>query len=891
MMAVIMMAGWQTMSLLESAVVCLRGLLLACCLLGGMAAQALELGLAQPRVDLAPAVDYLEDPSLRLTVGDVSSPGFSGRFSHWDGARGNVNFGYSASAYWLRLCLKRAPAAPGDWLLELSYPLLNELEFHAPGQPVIRTGAALPLASRAVPDRYFVFPLHLGAESRCHYLRVAAQEALILPLLAWQPAAYGRSQQMELIWHGVYHGGLLALLLYNLLLFLSLRDRRFLFYSLYAAALSVGIFAGNGFTRIFLWPDWPRFDLQAQATFLSLAAAFSVWFARDFLQTRDQFPRLDLWLRGSATGFLATVLLLLIQLALELEFRWLLQLNLLNSLFAGAVVSAAAILVLRQGSRAARIFLLAWGALWLGALVATLYVSGWLPSNFWTAYALQIGAGFEMLLMSLALAETIRSERERALDFRRQALESSRQAHELDIQLAASRQLSRDKSEFLARVSHELRTPLNAIMGYARMLRRGSDRITLEEGTLDIERSGMRLLGMIEELLDQSHLSAGGMRLSPAPLVLQSWLQELGRAASLMSDAAGNRFELMLSGDAGWTVEADGQRLRQVLDNLLGNANRHTHGGRIVLRCAVQRTGVSDCLRLEFGVTDSGDGIAPADLERIFEPFFIGSGGQSARVARGNRIGLGLSICRDLVRLMGGDLRVESQPGMGSSFSFSIDCPVLSATSASEALPVRTRRLGRRQGELRILLAEDDAAARLSLVDLLEALGCWVEAVPSGNALLALLADPTQRWDLILTDQAMPDGDGWVVLRQVRAAWPTLPVVVLSAMALRRPSHFPAELDFDACLSKPVEPAELHDVLVSLVPPLHHVRVTDDIARPAAQQLDAASALVRAGAISELEDWAGELAVRHPEWSAYAHRLGDAARRQDLAELRQLVGP
>lgn len=896
------MAEWKAMSLPESAVACLRGLLLACCLLGGMAAQALELRLAQPRVDLAPAVDYLEDPSLRLTVGDVSSPGFSGRFSHWDGARGNVNFGYSASAYWLRLCLKRAPAAPGDWLLELSYPLLNELEFHAPGQPVIRTGAALPLASRAIPDRYFVFPLYLGAESRCHYLRVAAQEALILPLLAWQPAAYGRSQQMELIWHGVYHGGLLALLLYNLLLFLSLRDRRFLFYSLYAAALSVGIFAGNGFTRIFLWPDWPRFDLQAQATFLSLAAAFSVWFARDFLQTRDQFPRLDLWLRGSATGFLATVLLLLIQLALELEFRWLLQLNLLNSLFAGAVVSAAAILVLRQGSRAARIFLLAWGALWLGALVATLYVSGWLPSNFWTAYALQIGAGFEMLLMSLALAETIRSERERALDFQRRALESSRQAHELNAQLAASRQLARDKSEFLARVSHELRTPLNAIVGYARMLRRGSDRITLEEGTVDIERSGMRLLGMIEELLDQSQLSAGRISLSPGPLALRSWLQEVGRTGSLMTEAAGNRFELQLSGELGQVVEADGHRLRQVLDNLLGNANRHTRNGRIVLSCAAQAAQRSDCLHLEFAVADSGDGIAQQDLERIFEPFFIGTGGRQPSNPRARRMGLGLSISRDLVGLMGGELSVDSRPGEGSRFHFGIDCRIVNDArvparqelsqqpSAAMAGPVLPG-LGRRQGELCVLLAAHDAAERQSIAAWLGALGCSASVVSGRQQLIDLLdQDRTRRWDVIVTDHCLSDGDGWAVLRHVRATLPVVPVVVLGEMVLQRPAGFPAGLDFDACLSRPLELAALFDVLSRLLPPLHLPRSQQAAVRPEGHELDVVSGLVTQGAVSDIEDCAVELGVRRPDCLAYAQRLQDAARRQDLAELRSLVG-
>lgn len=890
------------MSRLETWAVLLGRLLLALCLTGSLSAQAFQLDAARQRVDLAQAVYYLEDPAHALTLQDVGSPEFAAQFRRWDGARGNVNFGYSASAYWLRLCLARAADAPDDWLLELSYPLLNELEFAAPGRAPVRTGSAYPLASRELPDHYFVFRLRLDQQLRCHYLRVASQEALILPLLAWQPAAYELSQQRELLWHGLYHGGLLALLLYNLLLFLSLRDRRFLLYSLYDAALSLGIFASNGFSRIFLWSDWPGFDLQSQAIFLALAAVFSVWFAREFLQTRILFPRLDVWLRASALGFLATVLLLLVQLALDLDFRWLLQLHVLNGVLSGCVVTVAAVLVWRGGGRSARTFLLAWGALWLGVIVAALHVVCAVPSNFWTGYALQIGAGVEMLLMSLALAETIRQERDRALDFQRRALESSRQAHELNAQLAASRQLARDKSEFLARVSHELRTPLNAIVGYARMLRRGSDRITLEEGTVDIERSGMRLLGMIEELLDQSQLSAGRISLSPGPLALRSWLQEVGRTGSLMTEAAGNRFELQLSGELGQVVEADGHRLRQVLDNLLGNANRHTRNGRIVLSCAAQAAQRSDCLHLEFAVADSGDGIAQQDLERIFEPFFIGAGGRQPSNPRARRMGLGLSISRDLVGLMGGELSVDSRPGEGSRFHFGIDCRIVNDArvparqelsqqpSAAMAGPVLPG-LGRRQGELCVLLAAHDAAERQSIAAWLGALGCSASVVSGRQQLIDLLdQDRTRRWDVIVTDHCLSDGDGWAVLRHVRATLPVVPVVVLGEMALQRPAGFPAGLDFDACLSRPLELAALFDVLSRLLPPLHLPRSQQAAVRPEGHELDVVSGLVTQGAVSDIEDWAVELGVRRPDCLAYAQRLQDAARRQDLAELRSLVG-
>lgn len=859
-------------------------------------ASAFELGVQPARVDLAGAVEYLEDPTRQLQLQDLARPEVAARFQHWRAAQGTPSFGYTASAYWLRLCLSRPPAAPADWLLELSYPLLSDLEFHAPGQPVIQTGAMLPLDSRPIPDRYFVFPITLELEPACFHLRAVSQEALVLPLLAWQPVAYQNSQHKELLLHALYHGGLLALLLYNLLLFLSLRDRRFLLYALYAATFSLGIFAGNGFGRVFLWPDSPRFDMTAQALFLSLAAVFSIGFACDFLQTRVQFPRLHAWLKASALGFAAVLLALLVQLALDFEIRGLAQFNMFNAILMGVLVSVASGLVWRRRVRSAGIFLLAWGSLWLGGVVATLQLLGWIPANFWTCYSLQMGAGIEMLLLSLALADTIRLERERAFGFQAQALESRRQAHELDLQLATSRQLARDKSEFLARVSHELRTPLNAIIGYARMLRRGSDRITLDEGSADIERSAMRLLGMIEELLDQSRLSAGGMRLAPAALPLRPWLDEIGRAGRLMAESAGNQFELLLPDQLPPRIEADGQRLRQVIDNLLGNANRHTHGGCIVLSCVVCPTELDDCIRLDFAVSDSGEGIVPSELERIFEPFSMGQGGQPTPGLRAKRMGLGLSISRDLVRLMGGDLCVRSQPGQGSTFYFSVTCVLLPECQASDISlsPVAAERLptslSRRRGELRLLIAEDDPAARLSLVDLLEAQGFTVQAVSSGHALVALLAGDTQRWDAIVTDQLMPDGDGWTVLNHVRTHWPSVPVVVLSAMALLRPPGCPAGLDFDACLAKPVDPSQLFETLERLLPPLrrgHSVGSASAGLEPA--EREALAALVRVGAVTEIEEWADELRQRRPELDGFAQCLLQAARRLELHELKRLA--
>jgi len=317
-----------------------------------------------------------------------------------------------------------------------------------------------------------------------------------------------------------------------------------------------------------------------------------------------------------------------------------------------------------------------------------------------------------------------------------------------------------------------------------------------------------------------------------------------------------------------------------------------------VLSCAVCPTELDDCIRLDFAVSDNGEGIVPSELDRIFEPFFMGQGGQPTPSLRAKRMGLGLSISRDLVRLMGGDLCVRSQPGQGSTFYFSVTCVLLPECQASDISlsPVAAERLSaslsRRRGELRLLIAEDDPAARLSLIDLLEAQGFTVQAVSSGHALVALLAGDTQRWDAIVTDQLMPDGDGWTVLNHVRTHWPSVPVVVLSAMALLRPSDCPVGLNFDACLAKPVDPQLLFETLERLLPPLRRGQPADsgsaELEPPA--EREALAALVRTGAVTEIEEWADELRQRRPELDGFAQRLLDAARRLELDELRRLAG-
>lgn len=383
------------------------------------------------------------------------------------------------------------------------------------------------------------------------------------------------------------------------------------------------------------------------------------------------------------------------------------------------------------------------------------------------------------------------------------------------------------------------------------------------------------------------------MVLRPQPLALVPWLIEIERAGKIQAEAAGNTFVLNCQGDLPPGVLIDGARLRQVLDNLISNANRHTKKGRVELSCKVSQATAADQVRLAFWVMDNGHGIAREEQKKIFEPFYQGHAKPTGTERRRVGVGLGLSIARDLVALLGGELTLQSKPGVGSSFHFELACPVVAEPLASlapmESLTpvVPPAALG-----LRVLLVDDDPQALSLLTDALESLGCSVDGVASGQAAIVKLGLGAKRWDLVITDQMMAEGDGWAVLGFARQQCPGLPVLLISGMQKHRPADVSAEVDFDGFLGKPVVLSELASALLALRPvqaeTVAHTAL-QVLARPDARQLADLLAMVSLGEVSAIEDWCVALRANQPELSAYAQQVRQAAQQLDFVTLQKLA--
>ncbi|MFE4106719.1 response regulator [Almyronema epifaneia] len=338
----------------------------------------------------------------------------------------------------------------------------------------------------------------------------------------------------------------------------------------------------------------------------------------------------------------------------------------------------------------------------------------------------------------------------------------------------AAEAASQAKSEFLSKMSHELRTPLNAILGYTQEMSRDSDLSADHQHSVEIiNRSGEHLLALINDVLEMSRIESGQLKLHQTDFNLHRLLQSLQEMLQLKAKSKGLQLTFNQAADLPEWIRTDEGKLRQVLINLLGNAIKFTDTGGIHLHASIHpdqpATGSQTCLNgassytLLIEVEDTGPGIAQTELDGLFDAFAQGKRGWQSQEGTG----LGLPISREFVKLMGGEITVESDLGKGTSFQISLPVSPVAAPSPS-ASPTTRKVIGLIPGQAtyRILVAEDDKVSRLLMVKMLSSLGFEVREAVNGQEAVQL----SQSWvpHLIWMDMQMPVMNGYEATRQIR---------------------------------------------------------------------------------------------------------------------------
>jgi signal transduction histidine kinase/DNA-binding NarL/FixJ family response regulator len=438
---------------------------------------------------------------------------------------------------------------------------------------------------------------------------------------------------------------------------------------------------------------------------------------------------------------------------------------------------------------------------------------------------------------------------------------------------------SRAKSGFLANMSHELRTPLNAILGYAQILRGNPDLDPRHAaGLATIQRSGEHLLLLINDMLDLARIEAGKVELYVEDMDLRGLLRTVTDIASVEVQRKELHLDHEVVGDLPSAVRADEKRLRQVLLNLLNNAVKFTQRGRVALRVTVLPA-EAGCARLRFEVEDTGIGIEPEQLARLFRPFE-----QAADVQRRfGGAGLGLAISAQLLGLMGSEIRVESHVGSGSRFWFDLALPLAGQRHATQ-VPAIADVTGYDGPRRTVLVVDDIEANRAPLVHFLGGLGFQVREAENGE--VAVHSVQAHRPDLVLMDRVMPVMDGAEAIRRLRgmADLRELPIVVVSANASAADQQESLALGANGFLPKPVDFGRLLPEIERLLgltwqrnaaeAPADGIPATPaPLVAPPPAELDTLLRLARIGNMRSMRAHAEHLAVSDPACRPLAARL------------------
>ncbi|WP_229223481.1 hybrid sensor histidine kinase/response regulator [Duganella sp. sic0402] len=597
-------------------------------------------------------------------------------------------------------------------------------------------------------------------------------------------------------------GALLALTVFNFFIYSITRDRSSLYYSLYVLCYAVAW--GMTFHMSADLFGWHKLHWHYVPFFL--LPVLSTLFYTTFLRLKETAPRLYRLSRIN----IVLPLLTLPSCFLALSYAHTIATIVITIWMTMAL--ATGIIVWRGGYYPARFFVLGFVALMIPGLVILPANVGLIPALVSNAQLFTLlGGTLDGVLLAFALADQIRLLRNNL----------EQRVNERTVELTEAKEhaevVSRHRIDFLSAMSHDIRTPLAGVIGMIKFAMRDQ---SVRGRTEEYLRIGLQnsesLLAILNDILDFSKIDAGRLSIETVDFDLIALIDDAVGILQQQADAKSLLLRYELALDLPRYVRGDPTRLRQILLNLLGNAIKFTDRGEVRLDASALRN-TDGRASISFDVSDTGPGIPPEALPRLFQKF---EQADHSTTRRYGGTGLGLAICKELVELMGGAIAVSSRVGAGSTFSFTLPLELGAAPVGDPSILPRKEHHAYR---LRVLCAEDVRTNQIIVSTLLEGMGHDIRIVENG--LQALHALSTAAYDMVLMDGRMPMMDGEQATRLIRAGGsedyrvldPAIPIIALTANASDHDRARYLAVGMDGFLSKPVDERLLYDQVEKII--------------------------------------------------------------------------
>jgi len=702
--------------------------------------------------------------------------------------------------------------------LKQAYPQIVNLHYQQQGQWVSdANGTDIALNKRNVSNILPVFNINLDAnESRIFYIEIHSNIKILELNFHVDPSKDSHSiGDFHSILVTLFIGAGLLVSLINSLMYLSFKDKTYLYFSAYCFSFVTATFAINSFDLFF---EFQLQDRRFLLLFYHSMIFFLSLFVSEVLQDRKDMPWIRMLLRASR-GIVLTIALLTLYDASYFSYTFVIFMP-ISILFLGVMIYASA-----SGEAHAKLLSLGIALFLSGALCTMLVNVGILPGNVFTLHGVLIGSVAEILVFSLALFRRVLSLNTAVNMTNLNALTLSQQAQttlentvvertkELNQAKQVAEEANENRSDFFANINHEMRTPLNGILGIIGIIGQQGEKIITDRHFRTLKTASHQLSSLISNVLDHSRLSSSAeLAIQPTNFNVSDLVSELEDIFFNMADDKGLSLSFQMQADLILDRHGDYGKLRQVLINIMGNAIKFTHSGCVELTVL---QGASEG-ELVFCVTDTGDGISEEQMPNIFTAYHQVPGNNGFR-HEGS--GLGLSISNTLATIMRGTLSVKSELGKGAQFTLCLPLKSLRVYHKKTTHAVPASKPVDLSGKC--ILVVDDSDVNQEVVDaFLSPTGIKVIAVTNGHQ--ALNRFEQGGIDIVLMDLHMGVMDGITAIRLIRKFETKnnvehCPIILHTADTGENVLHQADQAGADHCLYKPYTQIELLSTLCEFI--------------------------------------------------------------------------